>query len=121
MTSDDIKQKLIAAKLVVSDPRLRTLLGKEKMLVEEGNVYGEKVDAEQLHQFLDQVFDDEVVRKSIVASLHDTALSVEALAEKTGMRSDVVFKHILVLQQKGQVEVDRVENGSPLYKRTRSE
>ena len=104
---------------MVSDPRLRTLLGKEKLLV-EGNVYGEKVDAGQFHQFLDQVFDDEIVRKSIVATLHGASLAVEALAERMGLGPAVVFRHILALQQKGLVEVDRIENGSPLYKRTRS-
>lgn len=115
---NDIKQKLIAAKLVVSDPRLRTLLGKEKMLVEEGNVYGERMEEEEFHRLLDEVFADEVIRKSILASLSETALSVEAISERTGLTPDVVFKHILVLQRKGEIELDRVEEDSPIYRRT---
>lgn len=113
----DIQQKLMAAKLVLTDPRLRTLLGKETQLIEEGNVYGEKVSPDRLHNLLDDVFSAEIARKNILAMVGQSPLSVANLADKTGLPCHQVFRHILALQQKGLLDVDRVEDGSPLYKR----
>lgn len=117
---DDVRQKLTTAKLVLTDPRLRTLLGKETQLVAEGNVYGEKVDPEALHQLLDEVFAAEIARKNILALVEEAPLSVAGLAERTGLPPNQIFRHVLALQQKGLLDVARVENGSPLYKRTGS-
>jgi DNA-binding transcriptional ArsR family regulator len=114
----DIRQKLTAARLVLTDPRLRTLLGKETQLVQEGNVYGEKVDPEVLHRLLDEVFAAEIARKNILALVEQTPLSVAGLAERTGLPPNQVFRHVLALQQKGLLDVARVEDGAPLYKRS---
>lgn len=114
----DVRQKLTTAKLVLTDPRLRTLLGKETQLVEEGNVYGQKVDPEALHQLLDEVFSAELARKNILALVEGDPLSVEELAERIGLSPSQVFRHVLALQQKGLLDVVRVENGLPLYKRS---
>jgi lambda repressor-like predicted transcriptional regulator len=116
MASSDLQQKLAAARQVVTDPRLRTLSGKRKMLVEDGNVYGVRIGEEEFTRFLDKVYADEAIRQVIVAALRETPLSVAALSEKIGVRPDTLFKHLLVLQQKGQVEVARVENHAPLYR-----
>jgi len=115
----DVRQKLTTAKLVLTDPRLRTLLGKETQLVEEGNVYGEKVDPERLHQLLDEVFSAELARKNILALVEETPLSVQELSERIGLSPDEVFWHVLALQRRGLLDVASVENGSPLYKRTK--
>jgi DNA-binding transcriptional ArsR family regulator len=120
MASNDTRQKLAAVKDIITDPRLRTLAGKKKMLVEDGNVYGNRIDEEAFHRLVDQAYADETVRRILLAELHETALSVEALSERIGMRPDVVFRHLLVLQQKGQVAVERVEKDWPLYRSTGS-
>ncbi len=113
----DMRQKLTAAKLVLTDPRLRTLLGKETQLIEEGNVYGEKVSSDRLHHLLDDVFSAEIARKNILAMVGESPLSVAHLATKTGLPCRLVFRHVLALQQKGFLDIDRVDDGSPLYKR----
>lgn len=114
---DDMQQKLTAAKGVLTDARLRTLLGKTTQLVEEGNVYGEKVDADRLHHLLDEVFSAEILRKNILAWIGTSPLSVAELAAKAGVPEEQLFRHVIALQQKGLLDVDHVEDGSPLYKR----
>lgn len=118
MPSSEILQKLATARQVVTDPRLRTLAGKKKMLVEEGNVYGERIGAEAFDRFLDKVYADEAMRRVLLAALRETPLSIGALAERTGLHPQAVFRHLLVLQQKGQVELARVEDDTPLYRNT---
>ena len=120
MAGNDIQQKLVAVKRVISDPRLRTLAGKQKALVEDGNVYGERVDKVEFQHFLDQVVADETVRQVLLAALRGTALSVEALSERTRFKPNVVFKHLLMLQQKGQVTVERIQDHAPLYRSVES-
>lgn len=116
---EETRQKLEAAKLVLSDERLRILMGKEKMLVEEGNVYGETIPKERFDQLIDQIFTDEVIRKTALVLLHDRPLSVEELAKAIGTSPTIVFKNILHLQRKGLVDIDKVEGNTPRYKALR--
>ena len=120
MAGNDIQQKLVAVKRVITDPRLRTLAGKQKMLVQDGNVYGERMDAAEFHRLLDQVVADETIRQVLLAALREAALSVEALSERTRLKPNVVFKHLLMLQQKGQVTVERIQDHAPLYRSVES-
>ena len=116
MANTDAFQKLNAARQVVTDPRLRTLSGKKRMLIEEGNVYGERKSEAEFRRFLEKVYADEATRKVILGLIHETALSVVELSRKTGIQPAIVFKHLLVLEQKGQVMIDRIEGDSPLYR-----
>jgi DNA-binding transcriptional ArsR family regulator len=117
----DVRRKLMTAKLVLSDARLRTLLGKETQLIEEGNVYGEEVDPEVLHQLLDDVFSDEIARKNILALVEQEPLTVEQLSERIGEPPDQVFRHVLALQKKGLLDVAQVKEHAPVYKRIGSQ
>lgn len=125
MTTDhlpnDLQKKLAAAKQVVTDSRLRTLAGKKKMLVENGNVYGERIDEVEFERLINQAYTDEALRSVFLVTLRETPMSVEALAEKTGLQPAMVFQHILVLQRKGLVEIERVENNIPLYRSIEAE
>ncbi len=114
----DLQNKLRTARLVLTDSRLRTLLGKRTQLAQEGNVYGEKVDPERLHRILDEAFAAEIARKNILALLDESSLTVASLAARTGVPVNQVFRHIVALQQKGFVDVERVEDDEPVYKRT---
>jgi len=91
------------------------------MLVKDGNVYGDRISEEDFDQFIDQAYADEAIRNNLLVMLNTTMLSVKALSKKTGLKPDVIFRHILILVQKGQVEMARVEGHSPLYRSTISE
>jgi predicted Rossmann fold nucleotide-binding protein DprA/Smf involved in DNA uptake len=116
MKTDDIQKKLIAAKQVINNPRLRTLSGKRRTLVEVGNVYGERIDEQELRSFMEQAYADEAARKMLLNTLDESAMSVKTLSEVTGLSPDIVFKHLLVLQQRGEVEVGGVDGNWPLYR-----
>ncbi|MFQ6618206.1 MAG: winged helix-turn-helix domain-containing protein [Fidelibacterota bacterium] len=118
---ENIKQKLEIAKLVISDSRLKTLLGKEKVLVEEGNVYGEKISAEKFNQIVDEIFTTEVIRKRIMVLLEESPLTVKELSERTGFQPGQIFQNIVELQRNGLVDVERVEKNYPVYRRIKQE
>jgi DNA-binding transcriptional ArsR family regulator len=117
----DVKEKLLAAKLAVLEPRLRILMGKEKTLIEEGNVYGEKITKEEFDKKIEEILSTEIIRKMIYAMIWEEPLSVEKLSEKTGLSPDIIFKNILALQRKGLAQIEKIEDNWPLYKGVKQE
>ena len=106
---------IMAAKAVVGDFRLRTLVGREKKLVEEENVYGEKVGQEEFDEVMGESLDAEYMRSRIHLLVKDKPMSVEGLAKHLGLDPKNVLRHIVVLRQRGLVALDRIEGEDPVY------
>ena len=121
MAGNETQERLTAARRIITDPRLRTLMGKKKMLVEDGNVYGDRISEEEVNRVVDQIFTAETIRKNILMALQGKPLSVRSLSERTGVKPDIVFKHLLTLQQKGEVEVANVDEEWPIYRSVKKE
>lgn len=98
-------QKIRAAKEEASDFRVRWLVGREKDLLEEGNVFGEKVDNKDFSQLMDTVIETQFIRNSILYALQEKPLSVKELAEKLGVSSAVVVENIVQLSRGQKVQV----------------
>ena len=112
---ENILAGIMAAKVVAGDSRIRTLVGREKKLVEEGDVYGEKVGQEEFDKVMDESIDAEYVRSRIHLLVKDKPMSVERVAKHLGLDPKVVLRHIVVLKQRGLVTLDRIEGEDPLY------
>ena len=104
-----------AAKAATEDFRLRVLVGREKELTEDGNVYGEDVSQEEFDEITDEAINTEYVRNRIYLMVRKESLSVKALSKHLDVDSRTVLRHIVVMRQRGWVTVDRVEGTSPLY------
>ncbi len=98
-------QKIKAAKEEASDFRVRWLVGREKDLLEEGNVFGEGVDKEDFEQLMDTVIETQFIRNSILYALRENPLSVKELAEKLGVSSEVVVQNIVQLSRGQKVQI----------------
>jgi len=105
---------IIAAKAVAGDSRLRTLVGRERTLIEEGNVYDEKVGQEEFDEVMDGSIDAEYIRNRIRLLVKDKPMSVEGLAKQLGLDPKKVLRHVVALRQKGLVALDRIEGEDPL-------
>jgi len=106
---------IIAAKAVAGASRLRTLVGRERTLIEEGNVYDEKVGQREFDEVMDGSIDAEYIRNRIHLLVKDKPMSVEGLAKHLGLDPKNVLRHIVVLRQRGLVSLDRIEGEDPLY------
>ncbi|MDH5779780.1 MAG: hydrogenase iron-sulfur subunit [Candidatus Bathyarchaeota archaeon] len=104
-----------AAKSAAEDFRLRVLVGREKELIEERNVYGEEISQEEFDETMDDAIDSEYVRNRIYLMVKKEPLSVKDLSKHLDVDSRTVLRHIVVLRQRGWVTVDKVEGTSPLY------
>ncbi|UCE74039.1 MAG: hydrogenase iron-sulfur subunit [Methanomassiliicoccales archaeon] len=106
---------LFAAKNAAKDFRLKLLVSRELGLVEEGNVYDEKIPQKEMDDLLESAIGYEMARCSIIFSIRDKALSVEELSERLDLPTDKVLQHIVTLRDRGLVILDRIEEDTPLY------
>jgi F420-non-reducing hydrogenase iron-sulfur subunit len=111
----DLLQKFRAIARVVEDFRIRTLVGKKRLLVEFENVYGEKILAEEFDSMLENALKAEFIRNRINLFLKEEPMSVKKLAGLLKMDTQEVLNHVVILKQRGLVALDRIEEVTPLY------
>ena len=113
---EKISMELEAAQNAASESRVRILMGKERELVEEGNVYGEKRSQEDFDTIMQDVLDDEHTRERILVVTREKPLSVKEISEKLCMPSEKIGRHVMWLRHKGKIALHGVDDRSPLYK-----
>ena len=111
----DILAGMLAAKASAESFRLRALVGRERKMIEEGNVYGEKMPQEELDEMMDDAINAEHVRNRIYLLVKNGPLSVKELSKRLGLDPKKVLRHIVVMRRKGLIAIDRIEGTSPLY------
>lgn len=92
---------LALAKAVVNKDRLRWLLGREKELIEHGDVFGRKQGA--ITKAIEQCLEEEVSKIRITSLLQVEPHSCERLALKLGLNPSSVLKYILQLKHEGLI------------------
>ncbi|UCG69831.1 MAG: hydrogenase iron-sulfur subunit [Thermoplasmata archaeon] len=110
-----ISAELQAAEKVASDSRVRILLGKERELLEEGNVYGEKKSQDEFDELMRNILDAEHTRSKILLLAKDEPKSVKEISEKLDIPSWEVGKHVMWLRHKGKMALSRIDDRSPKY------
>jgi len=111
----NVLEGILAAKAAAGDFRLRVLVGREKGIVEDANVYGEKFSQEKFDETMDNAIDAEYIRNKIHFMVRKEPLSVKELSKRLDLDSQTVLRHIVVMRRRGMVAVDRVEGKTPLY------
>ena len=112
----EIRDGLVAVRNALSDFRLRALVSNELKVVDEGNVYGDKLLKEK---FLDIVYDatkEEFERSMILLLSKNNNMSVKDLSKKMNVPTNRVLGHIVVLRQKNLISMDHPEGFTPTYK-----
>lgn len=107
---------LRAAKLTAEEYRIRAFVGKEEKLVTEGNVYDESMTEEEFDTIMDEALDKEYTRNKLRLMLAEQPSSVKALAAETGIDPKEVLEHVVVLRQRGWIDLEKIEGQSPVYK-----
>ena len=106
---------MLAAKTTAEESRLRTIVGREREMVEERNVYGEKLDQAEFDEELDKSIEAEYTRNRIRLLVKDTSMSVVEMAECLGLNPRIVLRHVVVLRRRGLITLNRIEGNDPLY------
>lgn len=113
-TADAVKGNLSAAMDALANDRVRWLIGEREALVENGNVYGEKISPEDYQKLLLESLVDEYKCSKVALSI-GKPLSVKEIAAKTGIPSREVLPYINLLKEKGRAEQADIVDRSPRY------
>jgi len=112
-----LKTRLVAAKETLAQERIRWLVGRERELVEEKNVFGEKVPQEEFDQLMLQTIEKEFEKRRVLLSIEKEALSVKEVAQKMGASPREVLRDMISLESAGLVSFVGIEGNSPKYRR----
>jgi predicted transcriptional regulator len=91
-------------------------MGKERELVEEGNVYGDKSTQEDFDRLMKDILNDEHIREKILQIAKEKPLSVKEISKRMDMPSQEIGKHVMWLRHKGKIALHGIKERSPLFK-----
>ncbi len=102
-----------------SAKKIRALLEKKPIMVEEKNVYGEIYTERQFQIALDQILKREEARSRVCEAIAEEVKPVRVIAKDVGMEPADVLRHIVELRRRNLVEIDHIEDGKvPYYRYT---
>jgi hypothetical protein len=113
---DEICRTLDSLIATASDYRIRAIIAKKLQMVDEGNVYDEKIAKEEMDKVIEDALNAEFVRNAILSSLKESAQSCTTLAELLEIAPDIILRHLAYLRKKNVIDVDKVIEREPLYK-----
>ena len=111
----DLQNKLIIGEKIVESVRLRWLIGKKRELIENGNVYNEKIPAEKIEEILVKNINKEYDIQRILSSLDKNPSTVISLAENLKIYPSKVAKYITGMENSGMVSILDFQDNNPRY------
>jgi coenzyme F420-reducing hydrogenase delta subunit len=117
LAQQQLRARLVAAKEALAQQRIRWLVGRERELIEDKNVFGEKVSQEEFDQLTLQTVEKEFARRRVLLSLKEDSLSVKEIAQRVETSPREVLKSIVSLERDGLISVVGIEGNSPKYRR----
>jgi len=111
----DFKNSILIGQRVVQSVRLRWLVGKQRELIETGNVYGETLPAEKIEEILAKNIDKEFIRQRIISLLTEKPCSVIQISDKLNISSSTVAKYVTSMENTGFVSLFDFDDNNPRY------
>ena len=102
--SDIFKLELSTLEAVLKSTRIRWLMGMDRRITEQENVYHERIDAEAYQALVRQAVADEYEKGLIFEALADGPQSVREVASKTGLPVYTVSLRLNDLERAGQAQ-----------------
>ncbi len=96
-------QRCALLRTVVRDFRIRWLMGIERTLCTEGNVYGETVMEADWRQILEEQLETSYLRHRILAATKESARSAPDLAAALERPASIILRHLVALRRRGAV------------------
>lgn len=111
-----LKEKIEAIGNVVNDPRIRTLVGRERKITTQENVYGKIVDREYYDQILEEAIQEEYVCQRMLQSMGIFPKSVKIMAEELEISPKIILLYVTKLRGNGLIDLHGIEGVTPSYK-----
>lgn len=115
LDTEELSDRLSAVQSAVSGEKLRWLVGRELKLVEEGNVYGEKVEEGEILELVEENMHKEYTRNRILNMMKREPLSVKDVASRLEICPADILRHVVAMENTGTVSLADVQDRSPRY------
>ncbi|MFX1374965.1 MAG: hydrogenase iron-sulfur subunit [Promethearchaeota archaeon] len=113
----EVLTKLRALKMAAGGDRMRALVGRERKITDQENVYGEKTDIDKFMQIFDSAIVEEYERARILISLEEDRKSVKDLASELEIDPSIVLEHMTILKTRGLVDFGKIIGITPMFHR----
>ena len=114
-TDEELLKKLRAMEDAAEGDRLRALVGRERKITEQENVYGEQVSLEKFNEIFDSAIIEEYERNRILVSLEKERKSVKDLAAELEIDPSIVLEHMTILKTRGLVDFGEFVGITPMF------
>lgn len=111
----DYEQKIAVGQAIIESVRIRWLVGKQRELLEQGNVYNEKIDEDEFKDLILRNIAIEYDKHRICSLIIETPQTVGKIAKELGMSKSDVSRYLTGLENLGQVSLIDFEGSSPRY------
>jgi coenzyme F420-reducing hydrogenase delta subunit len=111
----EYKDKLSLGESIVKSERLRWLVGKERELIELGNVYQEKIDENRFDNIILQNIATEYNKERIQLLIKKSPQSVNDIASKLNISKSTAFKYLVDMENQGLISFFDFMENSPRY------
>jgi F420-non-reducing hydrogenase iron-sulfur subunit len=116
LNAPEIFEKLKLAEAVLDGEKIRWVIGKRTPFLESGNMYGEVFTNHEFNRAIDMIIVEETEVQAILNQLKDGARSVRGLAEDLAIPSERVFRYVTALLRKEMVQLETIDERTPLYR-----
>jgi len=113
----ELVDKIRAIKMAVSCKRMRTLVGRERELLEKENVYGERISEDKFNEIFDEAIKDEYERHLILVALEKEDKSVKDIGAELNIDPSIVLEHMLILKSRAQADFKSIIGNTPIFMR----
>ncbi len=112
---EDVKVELEAVKRLFQTHSTRTLVGKEGELIEQGNVYGEKLDEEEYTSLIRKNVEEQYIRSFIIVYSKSIPRTVKDYAAKLNFPSKRIVSEISVLMRSNMLALEGHKGTTPKF------
>jgi len=110
-----LNRKVSVGEALVKSVRMRWLVGKERELIESGNVYNEKLDKKELEDLIGRNIVSEYDKHRIFLSIEKKAKTVSSVAKELDMTKEDVFRYVASMESQGLLTLQDIKENSPRY------
>jgi len=111
----EILEKLKAIEEAAGSDRMRALVGRERKITEQENVYGETIPLDRFNEIFDLAIKDEYNRHRILGLLDKESKSVKDLAKELKIDPSIVLEHMVTLKSRGQADFGELLGITPTF------
>ena len=111
----DFKQKISIGESIVESERMRWLVGKEWELLENGNVYNEKINEAEFKDLVRRNIITEYNKERICSLITEKPQTVREISKELNFSKPEVFRYLTDMENQGRVSLLDFKGNSPRY------